>query len=172
MWDDQEDVGRWQYCFWDIGKTVFKALTLNPVLLLLLLNHFTNVSSIFQSCDAGTYTNTPASEFCEECPGGYACFTEGTTDPIQCAAGQFASNGSAECYACPEAHYCPSIYQDPIYCEEGKYSAGTGQTECSLCEAGQMCPDRNSSLPCPAGYYSNQGDGSCSACNAGYYRWD
>ena len=124
----------------------------------------------FQSCDLGSYSSTPGSEFCEECPGGFACPVEGTTTPVECSPGQFARNGSSECSMCPAGHKCPSIYQDPVYCEEGSYSAGTGQTECTLCSAGFACPDRNSTVACEAGYYSAQGDGACSPCDTGYYR--
>ena len=62
---------------------------------------------------------------------------------------------------------CHSI--DPIRCDSGYFTSATGQLECALCEAGHDCSGRTQSVECDPGYFSSEGQGSCSPCASGYY---
>lgn len=43
------------------------------------------------------------------------------------------------------------------------------QQSCSQCPAGHSCPNQGAAVACPSGFYSNAGDGACSACAPGSY---
>eukprot|EP00752_Nemacystus_decipiens_P010330 g9202.t1 len=92
------------------------------------------------------------------CPAGFYCPT-GISDPIVCPPGTYMNNtGAAECFNCPERHFCdgnsPREYED---CPIGHY-----------CETGTDVP-----MSCPAGTYSDQlnraSASECTPCTAGYY---
>ena len=47
------------------------------------------------------------------------------------------------------------------------YDTITGSSECLPCPAGFDCSTYNSAVPCAAGYYSEQGEKSCTQCDTG-----
>ena len=166
-------------------------------------SQMTNQSACL-SCDPGKYCNsTGQSEVSGDCFEGFYCIggasspapTDGSTGDI-CPAGSFCPLGSpthnhcpngtytnhtgaAQCYDCPEGHYCvnrdradlcPMGYYCPETtgadlqpCPAGTYNPITGirqSSDCTQCDGGMHCLTPALSAPsgnCSAGYYCRTG---------------
>lgn len=55
----------------------------------------------------------------------------------------------------------------PMECGDGTVQANTGKAACTSCSGGKDCSDKTTETNCSAGYYSADGDKSCTACAAG-----
>ena len=120
------------------------------------------------------------------CPEGHYCLT-GSATPTICEKGYYEPReGSDACQECPAGYYCPlaisvdaftGIASDPsttpIICVLGYCEAGSWQP--ALCPDGsfsnstlKMMASAEECLPCPLGYYCNQGIKQ-GLCDAGYF---
>ena len=87
-----------------------------------------------------------------------------------CPEKTYASLGSGKCMKCPVGFKCSrSGLGAPEDCEKGYYNNATGQAACTKCEAGRECMTTRESIPCPAGYYSKEGEVNCTKCPSGMY---
>jgi len=126
------------------------------------------------ACAPGKYS-TVGSSVCTNCQAGHWCGSASTSPTMnQCAPGSWSSGGSASCLPCASGFYCPvsgSTTATPNQCISGHYCPeGTSTPE--PCWGGFICLSGSSQpnlIPCPAGYWSNNGSSACTPCDAGYY---
>ena len=143
------------------------------------------------SCDAGSYSESSNSSFCQKCAAGKFGITEASqtaNDCLQCVDGSYSLlAGQTTCVECPvssyqnlsdstrHTHNCTSC---PAYSSHTK-TASTSITDC-ICEAGFMyktnpyecipclashyCPGDNTQLLCPNNTWSDSGAVHCSVC--------
>ncbi|KAK3238232.1 hypothetical protein CYMTET_51743 [Cymbomonas tetramitiformis] len=118
-------------------------------------------------CAPGTTTEYPGAAACEMCCEAGQIMTNqlyGTCE--DCPRGQFSSNCSTECAACPEG--TTSILGSSecnVCCAAGEYMADQGTAKCEKCPAGTFSdPCSTKCTPCPKGAQSNAGSGTCDLC--------
>ena len=52
-------------------------------------------------------------------------------------------------YRCTPGYYCPRGATVPLGCDIGTYNSDYGQSNCTVCPEGMMCPDINMTAPLP-----------------------
>ena len=107
---------------------------------------------------------------CTECPAGYACPDQESSDAVACASGYYSLGGAASCTICPAGSYCVSRAVDPLPCPSGTFSY-EGQTTCTLATPGYYVPlwsDHSGQYKCDNGHYSTGGTTACTLCSPGY----
>ena len=125
-------------------------------------------------CPAGTYKNFYGSDFCDDCDRGSYCETTGLLAPTSiCSPGRYAGFGHALCTPCPAGQYQVELESfNCTACSAGLYEPTTGATSCViLCPAGRYSEGGNGGCDeCPAGQYGTQtGQSSCILCEGGTY---
>ncbi|XP_039224464.1 multiple epidermal growth factor-like domains protein 6 [Crotalus tigris] len=115
-------------------------------------------------CPVGTWNEQKGgrdSTWCRLCPPGYFCSSPGRVSPTgPCAPGFYCRGGTRAARPmdrvtgdlCPEGHFCPVGSAMPSPCQDGEYSAITGQDECYPCPAGLYCKN-GVRYQCPPGFY-------------------
>ena len=73
-----------------------------------------------------------------------------------CPLGKYCPTPRHSGVVCPERYMCgtlPGAFE-PLPCPEGTYNPFAGQTNCTLCENGGICPSSRmrQPQPCPCGY--------------------
>lgn len=138
----------------------------------------TITTNAIQNCAAGHYCPV-RTEFPTQYPCPAGKFTTATNIAAAsgcstCTAGKWCDEGSTSATTdCPMNFYCPAGTTSPIACDGGKKSAA-GQSVCSDCGAGYICPkysEADNPIACPAGYYmeSTTSEGPCDLVPEGYY---
>lgn len=126
-------------------------------------------TSTKNDCPEGTYMPRYGAEdlaSCVQCPAGYYCPTAGMSIPLLCPTGQHCPEGSGDPLGslatkptdCTDGAYCPEFVRtksigtpsddypnkqgpaEALACEYGTFSTGTGNTDCTVCTAGMLCP--------------------------------
>jgi len=129
--------------------------------------------------NTGDYTYQNKTYFCQLCPTGKACVSQGISSNASalstCDAGYFCNIGSSStrpicsedsCQSmygiCPEGHYCPAGIALPVKCQDGYFMNTTGASACTVCPRGYYCDPTHSPVSyrdCPQGYYCPVGTG-------------
>lgn len=89
----------------------------------------------------------------QTCHQGYYC-SPGSTNAYfsLCPGGSYCQNGYKT--SCPASSFCIQGANSAVLCLPGFYTGLTGQSSCSACTTGNMCPGRGNliQVPCPPGY--------------------
>jgi hypothetical protein len=76
----------------------------------------------------------------------------------ECPTGRFCPHQNHTGILCPPRHYCPSRGNiKPIRCPKGTFNMHFGQSNCTACTIGKICPMEAMLVPepCPPGYICN-----------------
>lgn len=130
-----------------------------------------------EDCIAGQYSTIATiadRQSCQECAGGQAQPSPGSTSCVDCQPGQYSEGGgNAECNDCPrgkhqDQHAQPSCKDCPL----GRNAATTGLPDCSECVAGRHTPTLASHqcISCPDGKIAptaGHSENECLSCQNG-----
>jgi hypothetical protein len=120
-----------------------------------------------KACDSGTYIGIQQATVCSRCTQGtYSVLTTGATIGAttcsNCSIGTYGvSDGASACSPCVGGYYANGIAQTTcIACSTGSHmKQSTGQTYCTLCEAGKYmgvtAAFKDECNACPSGRYSS-----------------
>ena len=138
-----------------------------------------------QICEKGTYCDGRtatgvllrnvgvASKICKQ---GFVCNRGSSTQYGigGCPAGHYCPTPEHAGIPCPPRYFCPTVraHVQPIPCPAGTFNYHYGQTNCTSCPIGYICPISGMLLPmkCPRGYICNKENlvQAMRVCTAGY----
>jgi len=125
---------------------------------------------IFSECPPGKYFSGEVKQFVDNPIKG--C-------PSICPSGKYGAGYAKRvpgCLPCPSGSYCPSIFESPIKCETGRYSAvdlQVSQESCLACNGGKYVNNTGSALcfECAPGKYQDvQGQQRCKPCAQHFFQ--
>ncbi|KAL8273758.1 hypothetical protein Esti_002358 [Eimeria stiedai] len=109
-------------------------------------------------CPAGTFSSTPGSTSCQDCPAGYFCSIR---------------TASYLTSLCPRGSYCPgSDFAVPVQCPAGTFGPYQGlkhKRQCQPCLPPKLCMVKGSTIAndsCPAGSYCTRESGKTDSASA------
>ena len=132
------------------------------------------------ACAPGTFTSSTGAETCEACPAGQITTGLAPTGCSNCTAGTYRALGTPnKCEVCPAGFKTDAVTGATTCtkCSAGTFAkvprtGGVAVNACNNCAAGTYQPNVGKSLciPCLAGYVSEAGKSTCTACTARLYR--
>lgn len=131
-----------------------------------------------ESCQAGTYQNSPgmtSPSDCVNCPAGSYCAGEKKTAPSgNCTAGYYCTGAATRpnMTAAMPGYYAPNGSASEIMCQQGTFSNTSAKAECDPCPAGRACSSRGLStngVACDAGTFCSAGAVYPKSCPIGTF---
>jgi hypothetical protein len=115
---------------------------------------FILLSKTLNTCVAGQFTNSGASDACAPCTAGtFSTATSAltsTTACTNCAAGTFSAAGATECTTCAAGKKAAAAATECTDCDANTASKAGSETCAADCDAGYK-KDGLTCLPCAAG---------------------